>query len=304
MAIKQTWRGFVSLTILLSAIISAFTGIVLYFVPQGRVARWILWDFLGMGKDAWGGIHTLSSYLFLIFFVFHVLNNLTSIKNYLVKKSGGINQGPQLLAAIIISVVIFVSGAFSLYPLHYVMEFGEYLKGMAVSSPDDEPPFGHAEEVPLASFCRKMDIDVSKAMTLLRENGIKIENKEKTLAEVAIENKTSPLDIYLMIKELEVLPVVTPVSDASGNSEASDEEVWTVEKVEKVFNQAGQGRKTVEDVAKQLNIPVEKALKRLAAKGIEAKASDTLKDLKGILPDAAMATDVIALMAIPAENEK
>ena len=289
MAIKQTWRGFVSLNILISGIISCFTGIVLYFVPQGRVARWILWDFLGMGKDAWGAIHILSSYLFLIFFILHTINNWKPIVNYVVKKAGGLNQVPQILAAILISLVIFVSGAFSLYPLQYVIDFGEYLKTLAVSSPDDEPPFGHAEEVTLPSFCRKMDINVQKAMDLLKEKGIEIESKEQTLAEIASSNNITPLDLYLLIKPLEEMPVVA--------KKAESKEGFTDKDLDEIFSQPGQGRKSIADIAKQLNISVDVALERLAAKGLTAKADDKLKDLKGVLPELATATDVIRVIA-------
>jgi len=51
MAISKSWRGLVSLVMFSSGFISAFTGIILYIVPHGRVAYWTFWDLLGISND-------------------------------------------------------------------------------------------------------------------------------------------------------------------------------------------------------------------------------------------------------------
>ena len=147
MANKQSWRGLVSLTIFVSGIIAAFTGIILYLVPEGRVAYWTIWQLFGITNTQWGSIHTLSSLLLFIFSILHVINNWSTIKNYLVKKAGGINLKGEFLAAVLMSVVIVVSAIWALPPLQWVIDLSEEIKGSWVTKPEYEPPFGHAEEV-------------------------------------------------------------------------------------------------------------------------------------------------------------
>ena len=58
-------RKITSLTLLLSFVILVLTSIVLYIVPEGRVAYWSDWRLLWLSKTQWGDIHTNSGFLFL-----------------------------------------------------------------------------------------------------------------------------------------------------------------------------------------------------------------------------------------------
>ena len=46
-------RGFISLLTACSFILMSVTGIVLYFTPQGRIAFWTNWKFIGLTKTVW-----------------------------------------------------------------------------------------------------------------------------------------------------------------------------------------------------------------------------------------------------------
>jgi hypothetical protein len=269
MAVSKSWRGLVSLIMFSSMFISAITGLILYIVPEGRVANWVLWDMLGISKSGWQGIHTFSSFLLLVFSVFHLINNWGSVKNYVVKKAGGLNQVGNMAAVAIISVIIVISGAFFLPPLQWIMDGGDAIKQMWVGNPDFEPPFGHAEELSLAAFGRRMNIDADQAVAELRKAGLQVENKKQSLAEVALANNSRPMDVYLVIKHLEN----TPKLEEGKTLSAVD--------VETMFGAGtGAGRKSVEEIAKAVNIPIDLALERLEAAGISASAESKLRDLK------------------------
>lgn len=285
MAVSKSWRGLVSMVMFASGLISALTGIILYIVPEGRIANWTIWHLFGVTKEGWQSIHTNSSLLMLIFGVLHVINNWGSIKNYVVRKTGGINQGGNLAGVSIVALVIILGGVFALPPVQWVMDAGESIKEMWVSAPDYEPPFGHAEELSLSAFCRRMYIDVDKARDVIEEAGLEVRGKNQTLSEIAEANGRTPMDVYMLIKHLEEAPKV----EAGQSISAEDIEV--------MFGAGtGAGRKPVAEIAEAISVPLEKALERLAAAGIEAQADSLIKDLKdaGGLNTAAELVMIIA----------
>lgn len=59
------------------------TSIILYIVPQGRVAYWSNWQLWGLSKTQWGNIHVNIGILFLIAISFHIYYNWKPILFYL-----------------------------------------------------------------------------------------------------------------------------------------------------------------------------------------------------------------------------
>ncbi|MGB3224089.1 MAG: DUF4405 domain-containing protein [Desulforhopalus sp.] len=47
-------RKIVSMTLLVSLVVQVVNSVVLYIVPEGRVAHWANWIFLGLTKEEWG----------------------------------------------------------------------------------------------------------------------------------------------------------------------------------------------------------------------------------------------------------
>jgi hypothetical protein len=60
------------------------TSIILYIVPQGRVAYWADWKLWGLTKTDWGNIHINLGLLFLIALFIHIYYNWKPLINYLV----------------------------------------------------------------------------------------------------------------------------------------------------------------------------------------------------------------------------
>ncbi len=268
---ERNWSGrtFTSLCSLVSFILLCFTGIILYTEPHGRVAYWIKWHFLSLEKDQWGNIHIYSGLLFLVTGGFHIYYNWKPLIKYL---SGKIKSSLRYKRELIISSIIFiwivVSGIWSLPPLVYVSDLGEAIKNSWVTSPELEPPFGHAELVSLQTFCKKQRIPLDQAMLELRDADFTVDNPKSTLIEIAESKRTSGMGVYEVIKKLEAKPEAMRPGTT-----------WTAENIEETFSGTGLGNKTVGQIIKEMELNPGKVYQRLRAIEIESNDEDRLKSL-------------------------
>lgn len=268
---QRSWNGraFTSLCSLVSFILLCFTGIILYFEPHGRVAYWIKWDFLSLEKDQWGNIHIYSGLLFLVTGGFHIYYNWNPLIKYLGGKiERALGYKREVMISSFILLWISASGIWSLPPLVYVTELSETIKNSWVTSPEFEPPFGHAELASLQTFCKKQRIPLDQAILEIRNAGFTVDSPKNTLLEIAESKRTSGMAVYEIIKKLEAkLDAMVPGTP------------WTAEKVEETFSGTGIGNKTIGQIIKELDLNPSKVYQRLKAIGIEAKDDDRLKSL-------------------------
>ena len=87
----KKWKNkpFISILTLLGFLTMSITGLVLILVPQGRIAYWTDWHFLGLTKTQWGDIHITTSLLFLVAGIYHTYYNWRSLVNYIISKVTG-----------------------------------------------------------------------------------------------------------------------------------------------------------------------------------------------------------------------
>jgi hypothetical protein len=289
---STSWRGFVSLTLIVSGFIALITGLVLYIVPEGRVANWVIWDLFGLAKSQWQAIHTLSSFLFAIFAVLHLLNNWRSVLKYLFRAEGGLNQVPQLITAFVLAAVIILSAIFALPPLQWVMDLGAWAKGSWVTSPEFEPPFGHAEDLSLKAFCIRMDIPEEEALAALRQAGFSVADSREKLLNIAANNRTSPMKVYEAIKALELKPLMAKPQAA----EPAAAPLLTAEEIEAKYAGMGIGRKTLSQVCEMIGMEPARAREILAARGIEIGPDETMKQVADRLEEVAEALDLVKIL--------
>jgi hypothetical protein len=199
-------RSFVSFFLFFNFLILAITGFILYFTPQGRIARWTGWTFLGMNKDQLEGIHTVSSFGFMGAAIFHVfLYNWRAIKGYLLRAGhkltpSHIKYKKELAAAIFITIAIFIGSYYSLPPFGYIVDFGDQLK-KSWQNYHAEAPISGAEKLTLSDFSIKvLKIDGQTAAKLLKSKNIKIISPNQKLKDIAAQNNTSPAHLYETLK--------------------------------------------------------------------------------------------------------
>jgi len=249
---KFKFRAFTALIVLWSFIVENITGIVLYIVPPGRIAHWTNWKLLGFTKEQWASLHTIFGYIFLIFAVIHIYYNWKPILNYIKKKvKAGLRMRMELTVSLAITILVFVATAISLPPFSTVMDFGTKMKNSWEES-RQEPFVPHAEEMSLEEFIEQIEISQDEAFELLKNKGIKVQNASSLIKDIAKDNNTSPVAIY------DILEKEPPKKKQSGR---------------------GYGWKTLENVAQELNIPLQDIMKFLQSKGIDAQKDEGIRDI-------------------------
>ena len=260
-------RGFISLLSLGSFIVMTLNGIVLYFAPQGRIAYWVDWRFLALTRDDWSNMHVVSSILFAVAGAIHLVYNWTPIVHYISKKISGVRKlRKELVLATALSLFVIFGPVYKVPPLNYVIDLGSYLKELWIVSRDYEPPFGHAEQISLKSFAKKMTIDFDKAMAELEDKGIKITSSEESLDRIAKANDTSPMKLYALIKKFEEAPAVEKKTS------------YTPEMVEEQFTGKGVGRKTLAEICQEIGVDINQAKANLGKNNVEMKDDETMKE--------------------------
>lgn len=267
---EKKWhtRGLTSLLTLAGFLIMSVTGLVLYLVPQGRVAYWIEWTLWGMTKEQWGDIHILSSLFFILAGAFHIYFNWKPLLNYLSSKTtGALKHKREIVITCLATIILVASGIWKIPPLSYLLDLNAVVKDAWIVEKDYEPPFGHAELLSLKVFCKKTDIPYEKAAEELKAKGFKGVAPDVALVDLARANKVSPLEIYRLIRKFEVA------------AEVKLPATLTPEAVEETFAGSGIGNKSIPDICAKLGLDPKTVLARLAKKGIKADSETGLKPL-------------------------
>ena len=264
-------RGFISLLSFGSFIVMTLNGIVLYFAPQGQIAYWVDWRFLALTREEWSNMHVVSSILFAVAGVIHLVYNWTPIVNYIAKKIAGVRKlRKEMVLAAALSLFVVFGPVFQVPPLNYVIDLGSHFKESWIVSKDHRPPFGHAEQVSLKTFAKRMNIDFEKAMTELTEQKIKVESGDDSLERIAKTNHTSPMGIYALIKKYEQKEE-QPVS-------AQKKATYTPQMVEEKFAEMGVGRMTLVEACQEAGVDIDQARENLKRHSVEMKDDETLKE--------------------------
>lgn len=189
---KFRWRGFVSLFALLLMVAIAFSGVVLYFSPQGRIAHWTQWTFVGYTKDDWTALHLLATYVFLVALGFHIYYNWKVLLSYLRNKAREATTMTREIGLALATTVVMVVVSFAaLPPASWVVELGEYFTE-SWATPQTKPPAPHAEEWTLAKTAKYIGISVEEARARLEAKGVTASDAETKLIEIAEANDTKP----------------------------------------------------------------------------------------------------------------
>ncbi|MCD8553726.1 DUF4405 domain-containing protein [Seleniivibrio sp.] len=264
--IKQVIRKTTSMTALFSFIWLSFTGIIMYFMPPGRIAYWVDWHIFGLNKDNIGQTHTTVSMLFIVAMVLHVWLNFGAIVGYMRSKTRKlIVFTPETTAGLIIACVVFFGTIYGLAPFSTVnnaladfKEDYEYTVG--------NPPYGHAELSTLPVLADRMKMDMGKIEQIMQEKGFTHDN-ESTFKDIAAKNGMNPAQLYKII-----LPAKQKKQIVIEESEKVD-----MSKYEHLQG-SGMGMKTVAQAAENCGITADEAIARLAKNSVQVSASDTLRD--------------------------
>jgi len=248
-------------------IVLTVTGIILYIVPQGRVAYWIHWSLAGMEKEQWGWVHMMFGGVFILTGILHLYFNWKPFKKYFADRvRGHLKPKQEIFMATALTVAIFAVSALNIPPASWVIDLNARIKSAWITSPQLEPPYGHAEEASLVGISRKMGLDLDKVLQTLEQNRIQFSGKRDTLENIARRNDLTPMDIYALVS----------VHKAAKKPQSL---LNTAEQIEVEFSGTGLGRKTLEEICQQTGTDLSMALANLSRAGIGARASDRARVL-------------------------
>jgi hypothetical protein len=245
------WRAFVTFYVILSFIVIAASGLVLFISPPGRVANWSQWTFGWLQKADWQAVHTVFTLLFLGAIALHVYFNWRVILNYVRRKVGeGLHRGKELGLAAAVGATVLVLTIVGVPPFSAVMTLGERVKN-SWSDPATEPPVPHAELWTVATFAETNKLPVDRAMDNLRDAGLAAPGTDVTLQALATTYRVTPRQVYL--KALgQARAAAVPVAEGGGF-----------------------GRKTVGQLCEEAGVPVDTALERLRQAGFTAATAES-----------------------------
>lgn len=251
---RFSWRAFISFGLTYAFIVILVSGIVLFVAPPGRYAHWVNWKIIGLSKEGWQALHTVFSITFVILSVFHLFTvNWSAFLSYLKSRAtSGINKKREFLFSSSLFALFFFGVLFSVPPFQSLMNLSESLTD-SWEKAEEEPPVPHAELLTLAELAGQLPGYTLEQITnnLQRFQIIYNNTTQQTLSEIAELNKTTPLEIYRQITR-------KPELQQQGS---------------------GVGRKTIENIALELNKNVNEVLKILKENGIHAEKGQTLRDI-------------------------
>lgn len=252
-------RKISSLTSFLSLIITLFTSVVLYIVPQGRVAYWADWHLMGLSKEQWGDIHITVGTLFIVALCFHLWFNWKLIISYMKNHARQlVVMTKPMLISTVITLFVMVGTLLHLPPMQQLLDLSASIKDSAVETYGN-PPYGHAELSPLKKFCGFLGLDADTALATLKSKGYGSDITLKTkIVDIAASKSVSPQQVLDDIRSafdgdpFAALPASPP---------------------------EGTGKLKLMDICKSFGLPMDKALERLSAKSIKAHAALTMKQI-------------------------
>jgi len=257
-------RSFTSFSLVISTIIMSWSGFILYIAPPGRIANWGTWKLMLFTKTEWQALHTIFSYLFFIFFIIHLffVNWKTFLIYFKSKIRAGLNKRWELVAAVVLSGVIFLGTLRSWTPFGPVMSFGGKMKE-SWGNKIEAPPTLHMEVYTLRQLSVLFDsAAVSEIQKTLTDNGIKLGDTDSTLQQIAERNKTKPVSIYNIIAS-KYKKAEDHAQEGGGGGGSGQ----------------GFGRTTVESIARNNGTDMKIIIGRLSEMGIEADGQTTLRSI-------------------------
>ena len=169
----------------------------------------------------------------------------------------GIHLKRELLWSSVFTIFILVSTLGEIPPFSTIMIWGEDLSNSWASEGQNEPPIPHAEELTLAKLAETEKMSVDQLINKLKNQGIDPQNEQEIVGNLAKRYNLTPKQLFDKIQ----------VKSAGRGSQGG-----------RGFG-GGFGRKTVAQLCEEAKIPVETGLERLRQKNINAKPTNTVRDL-------------------------
>lgn len=198
---KFSWQSFISIGLLFSFIIMFISGLILYVAPEGSLSRWIGWDVFNLTKKQWEQQHTIFSYLFILFTIFHIFKiNWGLLLSYFVPENLKIKNYKELIIALCITIFVFVGTLVNLNPFKYILQLGNEISD-AYAKNIEMPNVSDAEKLSMKDFSEKvLHSDYNKVSALLSQYNFFDLDQEITVKDFCEINDITPNELYKILK--------------------------------------------------------------------------------------------------------
>jgi len=267
---KFNWRSYVSVLTALSFIGMAFTGVILFFVPPGRVANWTGWTMLALTKHQWIGLHDWFSIIFVVASVFHLYLNWKPFVGYFKSKvTRAFGLRAEWALATITCVAVFICTLVGVKPFSSLLAWGENIKH-SWDSPRQRAPIPHAELLSLTELAEKIsDVDLETMLSNLKTKGIEVESRDVVLGKLAEAYNMTPAHLY----EIALGQAATNKGGGGRHSQAvADSEHGG-------GSGRGFGRMTLKQYCEQMDLDLNIAVKKLREAGFSVSSDMTIRDI-------------------------
>ncbi len=252
-----------------SLIVLVFNSIVLYVVPEGRIANWADWRFWGLDKHDWSAQHTTVGFLFIFAAMLHIYYNWKPILNYMKDKAKKFKVFTAASSLGLGLTVIFVIGTYlDVPPMSTIVEFSEQIKEGAAKKYGD-PPYGQAQSSSLKGFTSRMGLDLDRSMELLQDAGIEVTDDKEMVQDIAKRSGNTPQQIFDIIKPAGISPAA-PGAD-SHNEDGADKTMTPPK--------SGMGKKTITQLCEEIGQDCDMIIAGLKQRGMTIDPEQKLKDL-------------------------
>jgi len=189
-------RAFISAITAMAFTASAFTGLMLFVTPPGRIAYWTNWTIFGLGKDQWSTVHIWFNLVFLIAAAFHIYLNFRLLVTYFKSRiTAAFALRTEWILALAICVVVFAGTYLYVKPFSSLIEFNESVK-KSWQDPATEAPFPNAEKFSLSQIAQKTNQNAETMTANLKTAGLSRIDPDTAIKELAEANNISPSTLY------------------------------------------------------------------------------------------------------------
>ncbi len=217
------FKGFTSLLLSATFVGLAWSGVLLYFSPRGRVANWTGWTLMGLTKGQWVALHINLAILVIILAAIHLVFNWTMFWGYIKKKAAsGLNLKWEMFATAILFTAVCAGSILAWPPFETVMAWNERIKDWWEPRASDAPA-PHAEEFTLERLASGMNLPADDVAKALQDSGFAVSDPNARVGEIAAANGTTPQAIYAALRRQ--FPQAVQAIPGKGRGQGSDARV-------------------------------------------------------------------------------
>jgi predicted DNA-binding protein YlxM (UPF0122 family) len=251
---RQSWVEIAGALAAWSLGLLAVTGLVLYGIPwAGNEVDFAAWRVLGLDAEQWADLHRVAGVA-----LFAAAAGAVALGRLELTRRRSVHA---LAAALV--VLLVVSTLLHWPPVSWLLAGApSETTGEIAGTTDEGLPYPEAVDEPLAQLARNLGMDTTRVTIALQEAKLRFQGLDESLAEIAERNGTSPEAVYDAIRHLEA-PALAP------------HEEGTLDLIEARFAGRDIRTRSLAQLADEVSVPLETALERLRALGIEADASST-----------------------------